>query len=414
MKITASRRRCKAALAFIDLLLLGVIAACGGAGGNGNNTGTPPATSGTEEFLYVSDTIGNLFGFFIDANSGALSFIRSGRPMSVVGVGATGIGNVVRVVADPSGSALYASRANVAGGANVLVLLPFPDNTKPGELIQGPTQTLFIPPGKLAVDQSDKNLYVIPDPSANLPEIISFTIAPGTHILQELSPTPLTAVPGVPHDITVDPFGHYVYVTFAGAPDAQVAGYSRDQTTGALTNLPNSPFANTGGNNSQGLSITPSGSFAVVANAATNNLSVMSLNATTGTLTNVAGSPFHAGASPLAAAIDPSGKFVFVVNEGANTFSAYTMSAAGELTAITGSPFTVGSRPQSVTVDPSGKFVYVATPDGSVWGFSLNTGTASLTPITGSPFHLNSTADSTTGFCVPCGAELRDIVVLKP
>ena len=114
---------------------------------------------------------------------------------------------------------------------------------------------------------------------------------------------------------------------------------------------------------------------------------------------NIGGSPFASGANPLAAAVDPSGKFLFVANEGDNTLSAYAIGAAGELSAITGSPFSVGNQPQGVTADPSGKFVYVATADGNVYGFSLNTGTASFTPITGSPFPANGT--------------LQDIVVLK-
>jgi DNA-binding beta-propeller fold protein YncE len=179
----------------------------------------------------------------------------------------------------------------------------------------------------------------------------------------------------------------------------QVAGYARDQTTGALTNLPNSPFGNTGGNDSQGIRITSGGTFAVIANAATNNVSVMSLDGTTGTLTNIGGSPFAAGVNPLAVAVDPSGKFAFVTNEGDNTLSAYAIGAGGQLSVMSGSPFSVASQPQGVTVDPSGQFVYVDTADGNVYGFSLNTGTASLTPITGSPFPANGT--------------LRDIVVLK-
>lgn len=141
-------------------------------------------------------------------------------------------------------------------------------------------QALTIPPGKLAVDALGKNLYVIPDPSANLDEVLSFSIQPGTphspHVVA-LS-TPVTGVPGVPQDITVDPSGHYVYVTFAGTAGVQVAGYSRDQTTGVLTSLSNSPFGNTGGNASQGIGVTPSGTFAVIANAETNNVSVMSLD----------------------------------------------------------------------------------------------------------------------------------------
>ena len=104
----------------------------------------------------------------------------------------------------------------------------------------------------------------------------------------------------------MDLSGRYVYVTFAAAAGVQVAGYACDPTTGALTNLPNSPFGNTGGNGSQGIRVTPGGTFAVIANSATNNVSVMSLDGATGTLTNIGPSPFAGGASPLAAAVNPN------------------------------------------------------------------------------------------------------------
>jgi len=316
-------------------------------------------------------------------------------------VGGQFVTGVVRMAADPNGNDLYVTRAASDGGANLIVLFLMPDGSGNLGTWSDLVQTLSVPPGKLAVDPSNKNLYIIPDPSANLDEILTFSITPGTpHSPHLVASSASTGVSGLPTDIAVDPSGHYVYVTFAGAPGTQVAGYSRDPSTGALTNLPSSPFSNTGGNDSEGISIAPSGTLAVIANAASNDASVMSLNSATGTLTNTAGSPFAAGGSPLAVAIDPSSKFVFIANEADNTLSAYAMSSGGALTAISGSPFTVGKQPQSVTVDLSGKFVYVASSDGNIWGFALNSGTGSLTPITGSPFHANST--------------LREIVVLKP
>lgn len=397
--------------------ILGLLAGCGGGGSSTPSNNVPPdpvtPSATTQQFLYVSDTNGQLFGFSMDTNSGALSQIRSGHPMDVVGGGFAG---VVRVAPDPNGNNLYVSRAALDGGPNLMTLFLMPS---PGELgtWSDLAQVLTTAPGKLAVDPKSKNLYVIPDSSANLNEILSFSITPGTPHSPHLValPTPTTGVSGLPQDITVDPSGHYVYVTFTGAAGMQVAGYSRDQTTGALANLPNSPFGNTGGNNSQGIRITPSGTFAVIANAASNNVSVMSLNSTTGALTNVGGSPFSAGANPLSVAIDPSSKFVFVANEGDNTLSAYALGSGGGLTAISGSPFAVGSQPQSVTVDLSGKFAYVASVDGNVWGFTLDSAASSLTPMAGSPFHPNLvTTSQDLGFCGPCGWELRDIVVLKP
>ena len=397
--IAAPRFTSKAALGLLVLFLLRLLTGCGSS--SVSNPPPPPPPPSPSEFLYVSDTVGELFGFSIDPTLGALSPVRSGHPMDVVG---TGVGGIVRAVPDPSGTNLYVSRAAVDGGSNLMVLFMMPPQPNDdGELGTWSDlgQTLTVPPGTLAVDLLSKNLYVIPDPSATLDEVLSFSISPGTphspHLVSLASP--MTGASGVPQDITVDPSGHYVYVTFAGAAGVEVAGYSRDQATGALTALPNSPFGNIGGNNSQGIRITPNGSFAVIANAATNNVSVMSLDPGTGTLTNISQSPFAAGASPVAVALDPTSKFVFIANDGDNTLSAYTMGSGGELTPIGGSPFTVGTQPQGVTVDPSGQFVYVASADGKVYAFKLNAGTASMTPVTGSPFSANGT--------------LCDIVVLK-
>jgi len=396
--IAVPRLTSKAAVALLILFVVPMLTGCGGSNSVSSPPPPPPPPTPTE-FLYVSGSVGELFGFSIDPNSGVLSPIRSGNPMGA------GPGGIVRMAADPNGTNIYVSRAALDGSENLMVLFwraatQFHDAGDLGTW-SDLGQILTVAPGKLAVDPSAKNLYVIPDPSANLSEVLSFSITPGSPHSPHLValPTPMTAVPGVPQDITVDQSGNYVYLTFAGAAGVQVAGYSRDQTTGALTNLPNSPFGNTGGNDSQGIRITSGGTFAVIANAATNNVSVMSLDGTTGMLTNIGSSPFAAGANPLAVAVDPSGKFAFVTNEGDNTLSAYAIGAGGELSIISGSPFSVTSQPQGVTVDPLGQFVYVDTADGHVYGFSLNTGAASLTPITGSPFSANGT--------------LRDIVVLK-
>src|SRR6202011_1547651 len=102
------------------------------------------------------------------------------------------------------------------------------------------------------------------------------------------------------------------------------------------------------------------------------------------------GSPFAAGSGPFSVAVDPSGKFAYVVNEGDNTVSGYTINATtGALTPIAGSPFagTAGTYPQPVAVDPSGKFAYVANSSSTtVSGYTINATTGALTPVAGSPF----------------------------
>ena len=122
--------------------------------------------------------------------------------------------------------------------------------------------------------------------------------------------------------------------------------------------------------------------FAYVANQASNNVSVYSINSSTGALTAV-GSPVAAGTGSYSIAIDPSGKFAYVANQTSNDISAYTINAVtGVLTAVSGSPFAAGTSPHSVTVDPTGKFAYAAnqtTNDISM--FTINQTTGALTPI---------------------------------
>lgn len=157
-------------------LLLAVLA--GGGGSSTTTTRPPPPPPTPSEFLYVSGSVGELFGFSVDPNSGTLSPIRSGHPMDA------GIGGLVRVVPDPNGTNLYVSRAALDGQPNLDVLFwrAATATHDAGDLgtWSDLTQALTIPPGKLGVDTSAKNLYVIPDPSANVNEVLSFSITPGT------------------------------------------------------------------------------------------------------------------------------------------------------------------------------------------------------------------------------------------
>src|SRR2546425_661260 len=101
--------------------------------------------------------------------------------------------------------------------------------------------------------------------------------------------------------------------------------------------------------------------FAYVANANSNNVSGDTIDAATGALTDIPGSPFATTGAPQSLAVDPAGRFAYVAQTNTNDVSAYTIDATtGALTVIPGSPFTAGCGPTSVAVDPAGKFAYVA------------------------------------------------------
>ncbi len=174
--------------------------------------------------------------------------------------------------------------------------------------------------------------------------------------------------------------------------DNNISGYTIDSATGALTTIAGSPFAS-GGAGPQSAALDPSGKFLYVVNGSLenfsgDNVSGYTINPTTGALTPITGSPFPAGSGPEYVAVDPSGKFVYVTNSISDTLSGYAINpATGALTAIAGSPFAAGSAPAVVAVDPSGKFVYVPNNfSNDVSGYTIDPGTRALTAIAGSPF----------------------------
>ena len=88
-------------------------------------------------------------------------------------------------------------------------------------------------------------------------------------------------------------------------------------------------------------------------NLNSSNVSAYTIDSTTGAITEVAGSPFAAQNYPHSVAVDPTGKFAYVVNLGNSNVSAYTIDAStGALTPVAGSPFAAGSGSRSAPTKP--------------------------------------------------------------
>lgn len=350
-----------------------------------NGTGTAASTdvtsvmvncAGVGKFAYTaSNSVGMIYAFTIDPNSGALA---------------------------------------QAGG-------PYPDGSQPAAVSLAPN-------GKFAFSASD-----------NGTKIHAFTIDQTSGQLKEVAGSPFStgfATGSAYPDIAVDAASAHLYLASAG--DGKVAGFSIDQTTGALTALPGSPYASganasgipafspdgkhlyvvddnaTGGvfgytiaadgslspisttpfpsgPNPYWISFTPDGKFAYVSNNGNNTLSAYSVNATTGALT-ANPTPVTVDGHPKDLTVDAAGTHLYVPvsnDPAAGAVDAFTINADGTLTAVAGGPWPVGIGPKYVTVDPTGRFAYVAsagTNGTGVYGFSINSTTGALTAITGSPF----------------------------
>jgi len=203
-----------------------------------------------------------------------------------------------------------------------------------------------------------------------------------------------------------------VYPRFAylGGSDDSITIYTVDAATGQLR--PNGYVMEASGSHPYNLAVDPSSKFLFVANAGANSISAYTVNATNGALTPVAGSPFPAGNGPAGLAVDPTANFLYMANFSDGTVSAFTFDPnAGVLTAVSGSPFSVGGHPQYAAVDSGGKFLYIIDNENeTVSGFTISPASGALTLITGSPYQMGGLPNGLT--VDPSGQHL--LVTMQP
>lgn len=183
-----------------------------------------------------------------------------------------------------------------------------------------------------------------------------------------------------------------------GVPTGTVHSYSVNSSSGALTEVPGSPF-NAGLTPIQ-LAVDPSGRFVYVANSQSDDITAFSVDASTGTLTPLPGSPFPigtqpSGQQPIALAIDPTGRFLYVstdTNIGGevpdyNVYEYTIDSLAGVLTAAAGSPVVQGICVGSMSFDPGGNYAYVGQAGGlpdsdlPILVYAVDFSSGMLTPV---------------------------------
>jgi len=369
----------------VGLAIAGSICACS-AGDDGGGGEEPVYNS----FVYVANygsisdsVLGSISAFSMNASTGALTAV-TGSPFAAGGI-------FTSIAFDPARKYAYVASASngvLDGPGNIS---GFAVNKVTGALTAVPGSPFTA--GKLtfsvAVDPTGHYLYAT---NFDSNDISAYAITSATGALEAVAGSPFAdggpgrELPG-PTGLAVHSSGRFAYVAHYYAYDISVLAI--DAATGALADIAGSPFATEHG--SYGLTVDPTGRFVFVADYGNDSVSAYAIDATTGALTTVAGSPFPTGAVGSLAwsvAVDPAGKFVYVVNSDADSVSGYTINTAtGALTAIAGSPFPVGPDPHAVAVDPTGKFAYVANfGSNNVSAFTINTSTGRLTLLAGSPF----------------------------
>jgi 6-phosphogluconolactonase len=110
-------------------------------------------------------------------------------------------------------------------------------------------------------------------------------------------------------------------------------------------------------------------------------------------LTEVSGSPFDTGltsttvTSPISITVPPSGQFIYIANHATSNITVFSIdSTTGFPTAVTGSPFGTGSSPVLLVSDPNGKSIYVLSQSATfVSELSINSTSGAVSSTSESP-----------------------------
>lgn len=225
----------------------------------------------------------------------------------------------------------------------------------------------------MAVDPSGRFAYSPSSPEGE-PALFGWLISP---ITGELGQWLFYALGPRYEHISIDPTGKFAY--FVEAPETNVKTIdSRDGHWSAEYAMELRPFRAT--------AVDPSGQFVFGVDETNNIVASNRVNGTTGKLTEVWAA--STGVRPSAVTADPYGRFVFVINNGSGSVSVYKLNGTtGSLVEIPESPFATGLYPIQVTVEASGRYLYVAnTGTRDISAYSINGSTGALIPLPGSPF----------------------------
>jgi 6-phosphogluconolactonase (cycloisomerase 2 family) len=321
----------------------------------------------------------NVSEYGISSANGALTVVP-GQPTT------TTDNNPSRVAMTPNSKFLYIISAN--GYVDAYSVAP----TGLLTVIQAqPGYTVASPTGIVA---TNNYVYV----SSGAGQIYVFSINPTSGALTTLT-CAACSIGGASNAqaIVLDPTNTYLYVALPGTNAIGIGTIQQSgPNAGTLSSFNATAYSGPANFTPQDLALTPTGGNLYASNFLgpppfSGTTFITPFTVTGGGTTLTAGSNVTVGSSPNGLAIDPSGKFLYVANQGSGNVSAFTIGAGGALSAVAGSPFASGSgaasRPLGASVDPTGNFLYVSNnADGTVSGWRINTTTGALTAVPGSPY----------------------------
>lgn len=204
---------------------------------------------------------------------------------------------------------------------------------------------------------------------------------------------PLAALMSCSSSTNVNTTG-YVWVATSG--DQKLSVYSVDLNNGATSRVGNQVAT---GVQPSAMAMTPDRKVLFVTNTADNTVGIYTINSDQSLKAACSSSQsctatVPTGESPVALAVDPAGKFLFVANQGkfvdpaSGTISVFSISGT-TLTQV-GNPFpteilgdVIGSGPTGVIAAPAGNFLYVTNQFANtveLFAYDANTGALTLPP----------------------------------
>ena len=293
-------------------------------------------TDPTGRFLYVLDCTG-VYAYAINRYTGALTAV-AGSPFEAGSIPTS-------LTFDASGNYLYVSGYSGPIAPITTVISAYSVNGSGAltPLAQYTVLSQDLQSSELStVAAAGNHLYVA---GYYADSITVFTIGPAGELSQDVPGSPFATDTG-PYSMVADPSGSVLYTANDRKPmkteatPGSISAFTIDPSTGALRSVPGNPQPIPAHG---ALSIDAMGEFLLVPE--TSGVSVYSINTATGALSAVAGSPFSAGRGPSVVSVDPTGRFVYVVNDGSANVSEFVLESTGALTPLSGSPVPVGNNP---------------------------------------------------------------------
>ncbi len=176
--------------------------------------------------------------------------------------------------------------------------------------------------------------------------------------------------------------------------------------TGSLINIATTQV---GSETAQAVAASPDGRFLYVADLSGANVRAFTIDPASGALT-ILPAAFQTGQSPAWIAIDPTSKFLYTVNGGpeGNTgasISPFNINGDGSLTSIGPAVLLNGQVPVDAIVDPSGTFLYVLDQGSQLQETYAIGPTGAVTFANSSPARGGNSFAITSPFTLTFGSE---------